>query len=78
MTQTNAISSTTYLREYIVGLDRQVPLLDGSLAPYVNLDNAASTPFFPTGLGRHQPVYALLLQRPSGYGLQITPVHRCL
>ena len=32
------------LRERIVGLDRQVPLLDGRLVPYVNLDNAASTP----------------------------------
>lgn len=32
------------LRERILGLDRQVPLLDGRLAPYINLDNAASTP----------------------------------
>jgi len=32
------------LRERIVGLDRQVPLLDGRLAPYIFLDNAASTP----------------------------------
>ena len=31
-------------RERIVGLDRSVPLLDGRLAPYVSLDNAASTP----------------------------------
>ena len=31
-------------RERIVGLDRRVPLLDGRLAPYVSLDNAASTP----------------------------------
>ena len=28
----------------IVGLDREVPLLDGRRVPYVNLDNAASTP----------------------------------
>lgn len=28
----------------MVGLDQQVPLLDGRLASYVNLDNAASTP----------------------------------
>jgi selenocysteine lyase/cysteine desulfurase len=27
-----------------VGLDRPVPLLDGTLKPYVNLDNAATTP----------------------------------
>jgi selenocysteine lyase/cysteine desulfurase len=32
------------VREQIVGVDTQVPLLDGSLRPYVNLDNAASTP----------------------------------
>jgi cysteine desulfurase / selenocysteine lyase len=32
------------VRAQIVGLDRQVPLLDGSLRPYINLDNAASTP----------------------------------
>src|SRR5690606_8716953 len=28
----------------ILGLDREVPLLDGRRVPYVNLDNAASTP----------------------------------
>jgi len=28
----------------MVGLDQQVPLLDGRLVPYINLDNAASTP----------------------------------
>jgi cysteine desulfurase/selenocysteine lyase len=32
------------LRQRIVGVDRQVPLLDGTRARYVNLDNAASTP----------------------------------
>ena len=32
------------IRERIVGIDRQVPLLDGSQRQYVNLDNAASTP----------------------------------
>ena len=31
-------------RERILGLERCVPLLDGRLAPYVSLDNAASTP----------------------------------
>ena len=28
----------------MLGLDQRVPLLDGRLVPYVNLDNAASTP----------------------------------
>ena len=32
------------LRDRILGIDRPVPLLDGRLVPYVNLDNAASTP----------------------------------
>lgn len=32
------------LRNAIVGVDQIVPLLDGSEVPYVNLDNAASTP----------------------------------
>jgi cysteine desulfurase / selenocysteine lyase len=32
------------MRDRIVGLDQEVPLLDGRLAPYINLDNAASTP----------------------------------
>ena len=31
-------------RERIVGLDETIPLLDGRQAPYINLDNAASTP----------------------------------
>jgi selenocysteine lyase/cysteine desulfurase len=32
------------VRDRIVGLRREVPVLDGSMRPYVNLDNAASTP----------------------------------
>lgn len=32
------------LRQEIVGIDQRVPLLDGSSRPYINLDNAASTP----------------------------------
>jgi cysteine desulfurase/selenocysteine lyase len=34
------------LRQEIVGIDEQVPLLDGSTVPYVFLDNTASTPAF--------------------------------
>ncbi len=30
----------------VVGLDRLVPLADGTMRPYINLDNAASTPPF--------------------------------
>lgn len=32
------------IREHIVGVNAQVPLLDGSSRPYVNFDNAATTP----------------------------------
>lgn len=42
----NLMPAVETLREQIVGIDRQVELLDGSLVPYVNLDNAASTPAF--------------------------------
>ncbi len=32
------------MRDCIYGLDRKVPLIDGTMVRYVNLDNAASTP----------------------------------
>ena len=32
------------VRRRIVGIDQKVPVLDGSLRPYINFDNAASTP----------------------------------
>lgn len=32
------------LRQEVVGVDQEVPVLDGGTRPYVNLDNAASTP----------------------------------
>jgi selenocysteine lyase/cysteine desulfurase len=38
------MTAATSLRDRIVGIDRQVPLLDGTAVPYLNLDNAASTP----------------------------------
>jgi len=34
------------LRKNIMGIDTEVPLLDGSMLPYVFLDNGASTPSF--------------------------------
>jgi len=42
--QSQPVTSTLGLRDRILGLERPVPLLDGTLVPYVNLDNAASTP----------------------------------
>ena len=32
------------IRNYVVGVNEQIPLLDGRRRPYINLDNAASTP----------------------------------
>lgn len=32
------------VREQVIGIDKKVPLLDGQLVQYVNLDNAATTP----------------------------------
>ncbi len=39
------------VRDFVAGLDRQVPLLDGRQRTYVNLDNAATTPPFTTVIG---------------------------
>ncbi len=39
-------AATIDLRPEIIGIDQVVPLLDGTNVPYVNLDNAASTPAF--------------------------------
>ncbi len=42
--QSDARLSVENVREHIVGIDVEVPLLDGSHRTYVNFDNAASTP----------------------------------
>ena len=36
------------VRAHVVGVDRKVPIHDGRQVPYVNLDNAATTPAFTT------------------------------
>lgn len=43
MSSTETPASTT-LRSRILGVEQEVPLLDGRMGPYVNFDNAASTP----------------------------------
>jgi selenocysteine lyase/cysteine desulfurase len=63
------IANTTDLRQEIVGIDHQVPLLDGTRRPYVFLDNAASTPTFR---GVHQKLEEFLgwyssVHRGSGF-----------
>lgn len=44
MTHTIRRPPALNMRGRILGLEREVPLLDGRYVPYVNLDNAASTP----------------------------------
>ena len=38
------VSETLSLRDRVVGVGMPTPLLDGRMVPYINLDNAASTP----------------------------------
>ena len=60
---------TINLRERILGIDEQVPLLDGSRVPYVNLDNAASTPPLQDvmdELSRFMPFYSSV-HRGTGF-----------
>jgi selenocysteine lyase/cysteine desulfurase len=60
---------TSSLRSLAVGVDQQVPLLDGRLVPYVNLDNAPSTPPFRVvteTLERLMPYYSSV-HRGTGF-----------
>ena len=57
------------LRGALVGVDVPVPVLDGRWVPYVNLDNAASTPAFRSVMEtveRFVPLYASV-HRGTGY-----------
>jgi selenocysteine lyase/cysteine desulfurase len=61
-------------RARIVGLDQRLPLLDGRLAPYINLDNAASTPPFREVLDaieRFLPYYSSV-HRGTGFKSRLT------
>src|SRR5262245_65617713 len=61
-------------RERIVGLDRKLPLLDGRMVPYINLDNAASTPPLWDALEavlRFLPYYSSV-HRGSGFKSRIS------
>jgi cysteine desulfurase/selenocysteine lyase len=58
----------------IIGLDRCVPVLDGSVRRYVNLDNAASTPPFVAAqdaINRFAPWYASV-HRGTGFKSQLS------
>jgi len=59
----------TDLRQRILGADQPVPLLDGRTVPYVNLDNAASTPSLREvmdEIARFMPLYSSV-HRGTGF-----------
>jgi cysteine desulfurase / selenocysteine lyase len=75
MTETPPIP-TYDLRRRIVGVDQPVPLLDGRLVPYVNLDNAASTPALTDTMDavqRFMPYYASV-HRGTGFKSRLSTV----
>ncbi|MBK7176584.1 MAG: aminotransferase class V-fold PLP-dependent enzyme [Chloroflexi bacterium] len=64
------------LRDQIVGLDRLIPLLDGRHVPYVNLDNAASTPALQPVLdavNQFMPYYSSV-HRGTGFKSRLSTV----
>lgn len=68
--------SSINMRPKIVGLDRKVPLLNGDHAPYVNLDNAASTPAFREVLdavNQFMPYYSSV-HRGTGFKSRLSTV----
>ena len=69
MTASSPAGSRLQMRDRIVGLECTVPLLDGRQVPYVNLDNAASTPPLRDvldALERFLPYYASV-HRGTGF-----------
>ncbi len=64
------------LRQRIVGVEQLVPLLDGQQVPYVNLDNAASTPALIDAMEavqRFMPYYASV-HRGTGFKSRLSTV----
>lgn len=62
-------TAVSELRQRIVGIDQPVPVLGGGMLPYVNLDNAASTPALVDVLdavNRFLPYYASV-HRGTGF-----------
>ncbi len=69
-------SMTVNMRDRILGLDRLIPLLNGRLVPYVNLDNAASTPPLRDvmdALERFLPFYSSV-HRGTGFKSRLSTV----
>ena len=76
MTKQKTPEGAIDFRERIVGIEREVPLLDGSRVPYVFLDNAASTPVMRDVLETVQkfiPYYASV-HRGTGFKSRLSTV----
>ena len=60
----------TTLRHQIVGIDTQVPLLDGTWRPYINFDNGASTPALQGALDKVNQLMPLYSSIHRGAGFK--------
>ena len=63
-------------RDALVGIDQTVPLFDGRFVPYVNLDNAASTPAFASvveTIDEFLPFYSGV-HRGTGYKSRVSTI----
>jgi selenocysteine lyase/cysteine desulfurase len=66
--------STLHYQSLFIGLDVEVPLLDGTRRPYINLDNAASTPPLKSvqeAVNDFLPFYSSV-HRGTGYKSQLS------
>ena len=62
------------IREMIVGCEQKVPTLTGALKPYINFDNAASTPSFKSvleAINQFMPYYSSI-HRGAGFKSQLS------
>lgn len=69
-------AAPAHLRDRVLGVDQEVPLLNGRLVPYVNLDNAASTPPFidvVEALHRFLPYYSSV-HRGTGFKSRLSTI----
>ena len=72
----SAPTTSINLRDRIVGIEQKVPLLDGRMVPYVNLDNAASTPALrdvADAIERFLPYYSSV-HRGTGFKSRLSTV----
>ncbi len=72
----SAPTTSINLRDQIVGIDQEVPLLDGRMVPYVSLDNGASTPSFSAvaeAVNKFLPYYSSV-HRGTGFKSRLSTV----